>query len=217
MNQPVALASISRNDKHVVKLVAAADNVEPVIKARGTDYVLSFWVVDSSSASPMLINLFSLHRQKLPSIKLGDIVAMYGAAVFYGSVKDQVTLFGKLNGKPQSRLQLRLFREMQQVWFCHLEEKVNQVDLAQIQRIASWYSTRPVSPLASVIMIPQGNSSVRPEPISSSSSSYRESNSTRGNTDKKRPPTPTGVEDNPMQEKTSQAHNKKNKTVIVLD
>jgi len=131
---------------------------------------------------------------------------MYGASVFYDQPRRQVTLFGKLNGKPDARLQLRLGRNTQQVWFCHLEEKVGPLDQSLADRVDRWYFTRGVaSPSPSVVMIPQGNSPVRPQPISSSSCSQNSEA-----LQKKRLPAPGELG-------RQQQNSKRAKIVIVLD
>jgi hypothetical protein len=125
---------------------------------------------------------------------------------FYDQPRRQVTLFGKLNGKPDARLQLRLRRNTQQVWFCHLEEKVGPLDQSLADRVDRWYFTRGVaSPSPSVVMIPQGNSPVRPQPISSSSCSQNSEA-----LQKKRLPAPGELG-------RQQQNSKRAKTVIVLD
>lgn len=121
---------------------------------RGTDYMSSFGLVDSSNRGfPLRFNIFSVERDRLPRLKPRDAVLLEEAFVHRG---DEVTLHGRigraLRGNHPNPLKMLVYRKNVPLCNVGLEENVHYVHL--LRDITTWYhdllgqqgAVSPISP-----------------------------------------------------------------------
>jgi len=163
----VPLATLSHSVRRVPKIVARVCSTEPIVQSRGTDFLLSIHVKDDSVAVATCVNLFGINKRQLPSVRCGDAIILYYPSIFFDVKKCQFTLFGKMQGKSSTRLQMRLFRDNHQVWFCHVEYEVSQEDVRLDEQLNPFVAQERKE----IVLVPQAVSPVRPEVVTHAQSS----------------------------------------------
>jgi len=95
------------------RIIAIVNVVHQVVQSKGTDWVLPFEL--GQKAESTLMNVFCLGKRSLPALRQGDVIFTSNARTHYDSAGKK-SLFGKIDGPIAARLDLRVFRQVRDVW-----------------------------------------------------------------------------------------------------